>query len=433
LAAAVSPNRRFALALFGLILLGFAVRLAYALAVGGPTGYGDDRWYHDVAKGIAEGRGFADPFRSVGPGGRIVFGAAGDPIPTAFHLPLFPAILAVATKLGLTSFHAQQVLAWGFGAGTVGVCGLIGRRLGGERLGLLAALAAAVYLPLAINDSFLKSESLFGLLVTATLLAALRLRELPTARRALVLGVAIGLASLTRSEALLFVPLLAPVVLAPGARRTRNAVIVCAAVAVLVVPWCVRNTTVFDQPTGLTTGVGSTFAGANLHSTYYGPLLGGWSPLGIYRTPSARHPSRNEAVQSDRWLGDARRYTGHHLGRLPLVLAARVGRTWSLYPLTPALKAKFAAYWYGHLKKVEYVSLLAFVLAVALAVVGGRALRRRSEPLWILLTPMVLVTVVSLVGYGDLRFRQAADVALAILAAAGCDAMLRARSVRSSA
>lgn len=423
--AAAPSNRRFALALAAIALLGFALRLAYGLAVGNPGGLGDDQWYHTVANGIADGRGFAEPFRSLGPHGQVVFGNLGRPLATAFHLPLFPGLLAVASELGLTSYHAHQAIAWAFGAGTVVLCGLIGRRLGGERLGLLAALVAAAYLPLVINDSFLMSESLHGLLVAATLLAALRLREAPTARRALALGAAIGLASLNRNEALLLVPLLAPVVLVAGTRRLRNAALVCAAVAVIVVPWCVRNTIAFDQVTGLTTGVGSTFAGSNLHSTYYEPLLGGWDPVNLYRTPAGRHPSRNEAVQSDHWLRDARRYAGDHLGRLPIVLAARVGRTWSLYPLLPAEKVQFASDWYRHIAWVEYVALVAFALAVVLAVVGGRALRRRGGPLWVLLVPMVLVTVVSLVGYGDLRFREAADVSLAILAAVGVDALSR--------
>jgi Dolichyl-phosphate-mannose-protein mannosyltransferase len=395
---------RFALALAGVALLGFAVRLAYGLAAPVPSALGDDQWYHAVANGLADGHGFANPL---------------DGRPTAFHLPLFPAVLAIGSKVGATSYQAHQAIGWALGAGTVVVVGLIGRRLGGERLGLIAAAAAALYLPLAINDSLLMSESLYGLLIAAVLLLALRLREAATARRALGLGIAVGLAALTRSEALLLVPLLAPVAWRAGGRRLRNAGLVCAAVAIVVLPWCVRNSLVFDRPVGLTTGVGSVLAGANGDSTYHGRLLGAWDPLGAGGTLA-----RNEAVQSRRWRDDGRRYAVDHLGRLPVVIAARVGRTWSLYPLTPGQKARYASDYYHHLNSVEYLALASFALAAVLAAIGARAMRRARGPLWLLAAPMVLVTVVSVAGYGDVRFRQAADISIAVLAGLGAQAAL---------
>ena len=422
--AETRTSRQFVPALAGIALLAFAVRLAYGLAAHVPSGVGDDLWYHEVANGLANGHGFIDPFVSLGRDGAVQLGLSGHRLPTAFHLPLFPAVLAVGSELGATSYHAHQAIGWALGAGTVAVVGLIGRRLGGERLGLIAAVVAALYLPLAINDSLLMSESLYGLLIAVVLLCALRVRETPSGRRAALLGGAIGLAALTRSEALLLVVLLAPVVWRAGGRRLRNATLVCAGVALLVVPWCVRNTVVFDRPVGLTTGIGSILAGANIDSTYHGRLLGAWDPLGSYRTPAGRTLVRNEAVQSGRWRADAGRYVRHHLGRVPVVVAARIGRTWSLYPLAPAEKARFASNYYRRLNSVEYLALATFLLAVCLAAVGVRAMRRASGPLWLFAAPMVLVTVISAVGYGDVRFRQAADVSIAVLAGVGAQTVV---------
>jgi dolichyl-phosphate-mannose-protein mannosyltransferase len=423
-----ATSRRFALALAGVALLGFAVRLAYGLAAHVPAGAGDDLWYHEAANALADGHGFVDPFVSLGREGVIQLGLSGERFPTAFHLPLFPFLLAAGSELGATSYTAHQAIGWALGAGTVVVLGIVGRRLGGDRLGLITALAAALYLPLAINDSLLMSESLYGLLIAVVLLLALRLCEEPSGRRAAMLGLALGLAALTRSEALLLVVLLAPLVWSAGGRRLRNAGLVCAGVALIVLPWCVRNSIVFDRPVGPTTGYGSILAGANIDSTYHGRLLGAWDPLGPYRTRAGRTLVRNEAVQSRRWRADARRYVGDHLGRVPVVVAARVGRTWSLYPLAPAEKARFAANYYTHLEAVEYLALVAFVLAVCLAVAGGRAMRRAQGPLWLFVAPMVLVTAVSAVGYGDVRFRQAADVSIVVLAGLGLQAVLaRAR------
>jgi hypothetical protein len=411
------------------------VRLGYAFALPVSHGAGDDVWYHTVANGLVDGRGFTDPFVSLGRHGELLLGTAGERIPTAFHLPLFPALLAAGSELGADSYRAHQVIGCLLGAGTVAVVGLIGRRLAGERVGLLSAGAAALYLPLAINDAVLRSESLYGLLIAATLLLVLRLRESPTWRRAAALGAVLGLAALTRSEALLLALLLAPLVWRAGGRRARNLLVIAGAIAVVVLPWCVRNTAVFDRPVGLTTGAGSIVAGANIDTTYHGRLLGAWDPLGLYRTPAGRTLKRNEAVQSGRWRGDAQRYVGDHLGRLPVVVAARVGRTWSLYPLAPNEKVRFASDYYGHLHSVEYVALLAYAVALALAIAGAVALRRAGGPLWLLAAPAVLVTLISAAGYGDTRFRQAADVAIAVLAGLGASAAiarLRSRPWQSS-
>jgi hypothetical protein len=419
--------RRFAFWLAGLAVVGLAVRLGYALALPAAHGAGDDVWYHTVANGLVDGRGFSDPFVSLGRHGQLLLGTAGERIPTAFHLPLFPALLAAASELGADSYRAHQVVGCLLGAGTVAIVGLIGRRLAGERAGLLAAGAAALYLPLAVNDAVLRSESLYGLLIAATLLLVLRLRESPTWRRAAAIGVALGLAALTRSEALLLAVLLAPLVWRAGGRRGRNLLVAAAAIAVIVLPWCVRNTAVFDRPVGLTTGAGSIVAGANLDATYHGRLLGAWDPAGLYRTPAGRTLRRNEAVQSGRWRADAEDYVGDHVGRVPVVVAARVGRTWSLYPIAPAEKVRFASDYYSHLHTAEYAVLLVYLIGLALAIVGALALRRAGGPLWLLAAPAVLVTLISVAGYGDTRFRQAADVAIAVLAGLGAHALLERR------
>src|SRR3954449_2909879 len=202
--------------LAAIALLAFAVRVAYALIADVPSGFGDDVWFNAVANGLVHGRGFSDPFSSI-VGGHAVFGTAGAPIVTAFHPPLFPALLAIPSAVGLDSYTAHQIIGCALGAGTVFVIGLTGRELAGERAGLAAALIAALFLPLVTREALLMSESLYGLLIAWALFAALRLRERRTTRRALALGAAIGLAALTRQEALLLVPFLAlPIALRRG-------------------------------------------------------------------------------------------------------------------------------------------------------------------------------------------------------------------------
>ena len=408
------------LRLGAIALLGFAVRVVYGLVADVPNGFGDDVWYHGVANGLVDGRGFSDPFSSIGPGGAVAFGSGGEAITTAFHPPLFPALLAIPSAIGLDSYTAHQIVGCAIGAAAVVVIGLVARRLAGDTACLAAALIAAVFIPMISRDALLQSESLYGLLIALSLLAALRLREEPTVRNGLLLGAAIGLAALTRGEGLLLVPLLA----VPLAwRRPRVLAVTCAAVALVCLPWAVRNTLEFDQPTLITTGDGSVIAGSNLYETYYGRLIGDWDFAGLYNTPAGRHPDRNEAVQSDRWRDEGIEYARDHASRLPVVLGARALRTWDLYPFSPVARAEYGSDYYNHVRALEYLGQLMLWAVVVLAALGVVDLRRRGEPVWPFVSMIVLVTLVSLVGHGDPRYRHAADVALVILAGVGVAGM----------
>jgi 4-amino-4-deoxy-L-arabinose transferase-like glycosyltransferase len=399
-----------------------AVRVAYALIADVPRGFGDDVWFHTVANNLVHGRGFSDPF-NVLRHGAIVFGTHGQLLPTAFHPPLFPLLLAIPSAVGLDSYTAHQMVGCVLGAAAVPVIGLVARRLGGDFAALAAAAIAAVFVPLVANDALLLSESVYGLLIALTLLAALRLRERPSTRRALELGVAIGLAALTRTEALLLVPFLAVPIVWRSEGRGRAIALTCAAALLVCLPWCVRNSLQFDQPTAITTGDGSVIAGSNLDSTYHGPNIGGWDFRGLYQTPAGRHVDPNEAVQSDRWRSEGVTYAREHASRLPAVVVARVARTWDLFPLGPSERVQEAGEFGKHVTKLEWVAMLMLLAVWCLAVVGLLWLHRRGEPVWPLLVPVALVTLVSILGHGDIRYRHAADVAMVVLAGLGIAGM----------
>jgi hypothetical protein len=293
---------------------------------------------------------------------------------------------------------------------------------------MAAALLAAVYPPLVADDSVLLSESLYCLMIALVILAALRLLEAPTGRRAALLGGAIGLAALTRSEAVLLLVLLVPLVVR---RQARLALAAAGVAAVMVVPWCVRNTAEFGRFVTVATGDGSVLAGANTPATYHGALLGAWDPNGL-KVPVAGLARTNEAVASERLRRRALTYAGDHAGRLPAVLAARVLRTWSLYPQPPAEQVRYDAFLAGRERWAEWLSLIGSWLASALAIVGAVALRRRGAPLAPLLAPVVLVTLVSLLFNGDPRYRAGAEPSLVLLATAGAAwALGRLRSGRA--
>lgn len=112
-------------------------------------------------------------------------------IPTAQHAPFYPLMLTGLCELGGSGEQAQRLLGTAFGAGTIIALGCLGRRVAGDRVGLVAAGLAAVYPMLVTADGALSSESLYGFLVAVTLLAADRCRG---ATRGVV-GAAAGLAA----------------------------------------------------------------------------------------------------------------------------------------------------------------------------------------------------------------------------------------------
>jgi hypothetical protein len=412
-----SPNRRFGFALAAIALAGFAVRLLFARHLTLPGGQADDLWYHTMANAIADGHGLSVP-RDFLAGSGQVSDYSGATVPTAFHPPLFPALLAIPSKLGLTSYDEHRAIGCALGGATAAVVGIAGRRLAGPALGLVAAILYAVYVPAVANESALMSESLYGLTIAVALLAALWLVERPSPRRAALLGAAIGLAAMTRAEALLLVVLLVPLAVRhAGAGRLRLFLVSAAAALIVVAPWCVRNSLAFDRLTGISTGDGGVLAGANNQRAYHGPGIGAWNFEGL----GLSHPERDgfdDAARSSRLRRKGLDYASDHAGRVPHVAVVRTLRTWTVYPFNPRAKVTYNSIVDGRRRGAEWAALLVGWAVMLLAVAGAVRLRRRGAPVGPLLAPIVLVIVVSALFFGDVRFREAADVSLVLLAAA---------------
>src|SRR3954451_18740906 len=185
-------KRPFATRLAAIAGVGLAIRLVYALAVmGDRTPTGDGREFHLLANVLAQTGRYLQPFQEL---------YLHHTVPTTEKPPLYPALLALPSWVGLDSYAAHRVVSCLLGAAAVVLIGLLGRRVGGARVGLVAAALAAMYPALWMLDGSLRSESLSLPLVTLVLLLAYRLADAPSWRRAALLGVAIGLAALTRGE-----------------------------------------------------------------------------------------------------------------------------------------------------------------------------------------------------------------------------------------
>ncbi|MGZ4278409.1 MAG: ArnT family glycosyltransferase [Solirubrobacteraceae bacterium] len=402
------PTRAFALRLAGLAAGGVLLRALYLFTVGRHvTGIGDWHFYHWQANLIADGHGFTEPYKWL---------FEHHASPSAGHPPLYPLALSVVSLLGGTSELSHRALGLVLGAATIVLVGLLGRRAGGERTGLVAAALCAVYPLMIAVDGALMSETLYGPLVVLALLAAWRLIDRPGALIALVAGAAIGVAALARSEALLLVPLLAwPAAWRGGGGWPARAALATAGCALALAPWTIRNADRFGAFVPVSTNDATVIAGANCPLTYAGIDLGGWNIRCI-----SRRREDNEARQAVIWRREGVDYATAHVSRWPVVAAVRFLRVWDLYQ--PRRQVMFAE---GRQRRVEQAGVVAYALLALLALGGVAALwrARRRDALLVLLAPAVAVSVSAVIGYGVPRLRHTFEMPMLVLAAIALTAL----------
>ena len=401
------------------MLLGLGVRGYYIhVHTQHPVVRSDVFYYHGGANLLAEGHGFVQPY---------YFVAEGRSVPGADHPPGYIVALAVASVFGFKSFFAHQVWSALIGTATIGVVGLVGRRLGGTRVGLIAAFIAAVYPNFWFSDALIMSETLVLLMAALTLLVAYRFWERPSWGRAAVLGVVCGLTALTRSEATLLLPLLVLPLVAFSRLRTRRriALLAVAGIAALatVAPWVGYNLARFEHPVFLSIPDATLLAG-NCRDTYYGTFIGYWSVPCVARL---NVKARDHSTAGLVYRREARRFIEHNLGRLPFVVFAREGRTWGFYHPDGQLQLDQLA---TKELALSRAGLAIYYVLAAGTIAGAVILRRRRVPAFPLLAMLLTPALSVAVTIGETRYRALAEVALALGAAVTIDAVISQLSPR---
>lgn len=417
---------RFWRALLLIVLAALALRVGYvAWAKHDEPRRGDQIFYNVQANQLARGEWFTDP---------------RDGSETAQHPPLTALALApvswVAERFDEGGEHllAQRFTMAVLGVGVVVLVALIGRRVAGARAGLIAAGIAALAPNLWMNDGLVMSETLAALAVALAILLAYRMWDAPTWWNAAWVGVAVGLGMLARAElGLLLVFMVLPLALFLGERsagaRLGLVGVAFAATFVVVSPWLVLNVTRFDEPVLFSTNDGLTLCGANAPGAYHGIGTGLWDPSTCERSdPVLEH--EDAGAVSNRLRRQGLDYATDHLDRVPVVAVTRLARVWSLY--APGYMAEYNA-GEGREEWASWLGFASFWITAPLAVGGGVVLRRRRVPLTPLVAQFVMVSVTALVIYGLVRFRVPAEVAMAVLAAVGVDALVRRRAVEPDA
>jgi 4-amino-4-deoxy-L-arabinose transferase-like glycosyltransferase len=384
--------RSFAWKLALLSASALAVRLFYIFVIAPePVGVGGDAsFYHSAANLIAQGHFYE----------RRIFGHAHQ---TALHPPLYSLLLSVVALLGGVHLLPQRLVGLFLGSASVALIGVLGKRIDGERTGLIASGLAIVYPPFVTADGSVMSEPLYVLLVLVALLLATDLVRAPGVRRSVAIGAVIGLTVLTRTDGVFLVPLLAwPAVWKPLVGRATRMLAVAAAAALVVAPWVIRNEVVFHK-LELAANYDTVIPAANCHDTYYGNDIGWWSLNCL-----AHARTHHQLLIGDSLSAPGFRYAEHRPARAVLVAAVRVLRTFSFWQPLRIGNHEPRRKWFDALGLAMYYPLL------ALAVIGLLALRRRR---WLLLAPVYTTLLVTAPGWGNSRFRIGADIAIVVLAA----------------
>jgi hypothetical protein len=413
----VTPAR-FRLWLVVITAVGAAWRIGYLVVakLGAPLLLNDSLYFSIQAGRNSEGDWFREGLTS---------------LPGAEHGPLTSLYLTPWSLGSGDNVDWQRFGITLLGIATIAVIGVGGRRLAGPRVGLVAAGIAAIYPNLWINDSLVMSETLALLLVSLALFVALDLDRRPAPWRAVLLGVIVGLATLTRSELGLLAVGFAGLAwwrAAGTPRRALPPVLVLLAAALTIAPWVGYNAGRFERTVLLSTNDGTTLLGANCPRTYEVDV-GGWDIRCLDAVPN--DDTIDASLRSAERRDVAVDYVRDHLGRVPVVVLARVGRALDLYGLGSLValdrgeeKADWAV-WAG--------IVCWWALAIA-ALFGWRRLgtdevTRRSR--WWLAVPVLTVLLTSILFYGAHRIRAPAEPAIVLLAAvAAVEAWDRVRARR---
>ncbi len=415
-------NERYWTFVGGAAAVGLLARLYYVLGVarGRIELSGDSERYRLLAQGIAEGRGYIRP--------REPLQAALD-IPTAEFPPAYPLLLAALDLVGVQAATGQRLVGALIGAVTIVLIGMLGAAVAGRAAGAVAAWIAALYPQLITFDGSLLSEGLFVALIAASLMGVIRALDAdePSPRRWWMLAsVATGIAVVTRTEALVLVPLvLIPATFVPGDATAwaRRASLACAGSVVTLTAWTLRNALALGRFQPFTNNSGTALAGANCDAVYSGVQIGGWR---LDCVPVFDPTWQTESTFSD----EARRIGLDHirdnLPDLPRVVAARLGRTFGVWDVRTNL-------FFESLEGRDYEWLWAgwimWIFLAGFAAIGVATLRAHRVRFWPLLMPLVMVVVMTVITYGNQRFRMGAEPTIVVFAAVG---LVRcARLVRS--
>lgn len=427
LAEAKPVDRRFWAYVAAATLLGVTWRLIYATLTPPMFHFTDEWWYVYNARGMFSGLPFIDPYTHLA---------------SAKHGPLEAFILTPFAYLFPSATDGLRFVNAVLGGATIVAMGVVGRQIGGRRVGLIAATMAAALPNVWAADGLVTNETAAMLLVVVAVGIAYRLLDGWSWRLAALLGLTLGVFMLARSEMPLVGGLLVGGLVIHAVRQAgwrqglRSSAPALATVAValaVVLPWAAFNATRFGGKLVVTNNLGETLSAANCQATYYPRSKLGPNPaFGYYAflcALAAKNVQLDQGITREDKVDAGQRaialnYAKAHWKRLPIVVPLREAWAWSLWQ--PAYVAN-ALVENGRLLWVTWGQIVGIWLMLPLAAAGAVIRRRARQAIW----PLLGLVGVAAINIGlflpSYRYRLAAIPALVLLTATTLEAAWRWR------
>jgi 4-amino-4-deoxy-L-arabinose transferase-like glycosyltransferase len=191
----------------------------------------DNYYHHHWAQSIADGNVFGDT--------------------TYFRAPFYVFCLGFLYAVFGGSLWVARLFGLAVGLGSIVMTYLLGRRIFNHKVGLLAALVQSIYPVMVYFEAELLLDPLFTLLLQMTVYRLLVWHDAENTTNAFSTGLFLGLASITRPTALVFIPfivVLRIVFFKKGRLWAKPSAIFVIAVLVVIAPIFVRNLVVAHDP-----------------------------------------------------------------------------------------------------------------------------------------------------------------------------------------
>lgn len=421
-------SRRARQGLLVIVGVGAVLRVLWALKAQHPVELRDPVLYLILADHVAAGDGYR-------------YGFEADQGVTAYYPPGYPlalgAVLWVVRLLpgDVTAFDVAVWFNVALSVATIGLVFVLGRRLAGDRVGLVAAAIWALWPNLVLHSAVVLTETLFLFLLVLLLIVLLgdpASARLPGRARLITVGVLFGLTLLVRPVSAVIAPVFLVLWWGAGAKAAlwRLTLVGVATLAVLV-PWSIRSTLAMDEPVAMSLNFGD-----NLCLGHNPGATGGFGDLGAhcYTAEGLQRPeseTRRQSENIDRAVDYIVDNPGETLRRTPSKLritlqndhdGLQVAEDFGEAPLLSD----------DNRDLVKAVANGFYYLVAVAAIAGGVVLLRRPDPArrgLFLVVSGAAQLISPLATFGDARFKMPIYPTLAICAAVALVALwdLRAR------
>ncbi len=243
--------------IWGILISAFLVRIFWALAspnldpiIKSNPLHGDALSYFNLAENMLNGHGYTYTGR----------------FPTAFRMPGYPLFLAIVFRLTDYSLIFVRILQAILGTLTIIPVLRIGNRVGGSMLSLIAGIGFAFHPILIYMVGWVYSETLYIFVLWLSFWFLIKFVDTWQRSIGILAGFGFGIASLIRPEVLVF-PLFMSVLLFLFQRfdwiTVKRLAIVQGAALLVILPWSIRSSMVFNTWIPLTTSAGLNFHAGN--------------------------------------------------------------------------------------------------------------------------------------------------------------------------